>query len=433
LVWLALNSLERTPLRIALTAFGVAIATGALVSMVGFALGLQARAEEPFQKLELLNRIDVTRRRPASKMPAGGADGPPSGPVLDDDAVARLVAIPGVALAYPELHVDNVHIAGAPTPQTAPASGLPAEATRLRFVNEALIAGRYLQAGRKEVVLGDQLAKDLGFPSAADAVGRPLSLQVRGLNPANDGSFRIEQKRLEVEVAGVWQPVGGRDGFSSRELVMPLDLVKGLPGANTPSLLHQLVGGKNPPDIGFRRVVVRVGRPGDLFPVEKQIQDMGFHAETLLGRLKEMRTVFLLMDLVLTAVGAVALVVAGLGIINTLLMSVLERFREIGILKALGASDGDVRILFLAEAALVGLLGGTGGLVLGRAVSWVIEAIVNAMARSKGLDDVVVEFAFPGRLLGGAVLFALLVSLASGVYPASRAARVDPARALRGE
>jgi putative ABC transport system permease protein len=146
-----------------------------------------------------------------------------------------------------------------------------------------------------------------------------------------------------------------------------------------------------------------------------------------------MRKAFILMDLVLTAVATVALVVAGLGIINTQLMAVLERFREIGIYKALGASDGDVRLLFLAEAALVGLLGGTGGLVLGRVVSWIIEIVVNRLAQGEGIDEPIMAFAFPFRLLGGAVLFAVLVSLISGVYPAARAARVDPIRALRAE
>src|SRR5947207_3185303 len=122
---------------------------------------------------------------------------------------------------------------------------------------------------------------------------------------------------------------------------------------------------------------------------------MGFHTETLLARIKQIREAFLIMDLVLTAVGSVALVVAGLGIINTLLMAVLERYREIGTFKALGASDGDIRLLFLTEAGLVGLLGGLGGLVLGWVVSIILELVVNEYARRQGVHQPVMAFEFP--------------------------------------
>ena len=110
----------------------------------------------------------------------------------------------------------------------------------------------------------------------------------------------------------------------------------------------------------------------------------------------------------------------------------LERYQEIGIYKAIGASDHDVRILFLTEAALVGLAGGLGGLILARLVSWILQWGVNAYAMRQGVTGPLVLFDFPFWLLTGAVLFATLVSILSGLYPASRAARVDPIRALRG-
>jgi putative ABC transport system permease protein len=198
-------------------------------------------------------------------------------------------------------------------------------------------------------------------------------------------------------------------------------------------VLERLLHGRGAGGTGYGRVVVRVGRPADLFGVEERLQAMGMHTQTLLGQLKEMRTAFVIIDCTLAAVGGVALVVAALGIINTLLMAVLERYREIGAYKALGASDGDIRLLFLAEAGLVGLLGGLGGLLLGRVVSLLLEVVVNAIARNQGIEGQVMVFAFPWPLLASAVLFAVLVSVLAGVYPAGRAARIDPIRALRGE
>jgi putative ABC transport system permease protein len=435
LVCLALTGLRRTPLRVLLTAAGVAIATGALVSMVGFALGVQARVEEPFQKMELVNRIDVSARHVQAKqgedrqMPANT-----STPALDKEALGRIAALPGVALVYPELRLNSARIIHGDRSRTRAVAGLPRQASRLRFVSEALVAGRFFDTGSApQAILGTRLAHDVGFNSPAEALGASLTLEVKGLSPGGGRAFTFAEQRLTIEVVGVWDPPAGPHGFTSDGLLLPTDQMEGLPGVQADSALERLLHGWDSAGAGYGHVVVRVERAGELFAVEGRIREMGFRTQTLLGEVKEMRTVFLLMDTVLTAVGGVALVVAGLGIVNTLLMAVLERYREIGIYKALGASNGDIRVLFLAEAALVGLLGGAGGLLLGRVVSWVLEVVVNAIARSKGIDEAIMVFAFPWQLLTGVVLFALAVSILGGVYPASRAARVDPIRALRSE
>src|SRR5262249_26307610 len=157
------------------------------------------------------------------------------------------------------------------------------------------------------------------------------------------------------------------------------EIIQNLPGVQSESMLERFFQATPSSSGGYRRVVVRVFRAGDLLDVERKIQGLGLHTQTLLGQFKQLRTGFILMDLLLTAVGSVALVVAGLGIINTQLMTVLERIREIGTYKALGASNGDIRCLFLTEAALIGLLGSMGGLLLGRVVSWLIEVCVNSV------------------------------------------------------
>jgi putative ABC transport system permease protein len=427
LMWLALGGIRRTPRRVTLTACGVTIATGALVSMVGFALGVQARVEEPFQKMELLNRIDVSMTKPA--------EGEPSPPVLDDAAVQRIAGLSGVVVAYPEWRLAEVEVRLEERSAKAVADTLPRAAGSLRFVRDMIVAGRFFRSDdADEVILDRELVTALGFASPGEALGTTLTVEAKGLSPGPDRSFQFEERCLSLTVVGVWDPPsGGRHGYANQELLLPLERIRAMPGVQTQSALERLLSGRKEAAGSYPRVVVRVSRPGELFMVKDQLEQMGFRTQTLLATLESMRSAFLVMDFLLTAVGSVALVVAALGIINTLLMAVLERYREIGTYKALGASNGDIRLLFLTEAGLVGLLGGLGGLALGWVVSMVLELVVTEYARRQGVHQAVVAFAFPWYLLGGAVLFAVVISVLAGVYPASRAAQVDPIRALRGE
>jgi len=130
------------------------------------------------------------------------------------------------------------------------------------------------------------------------------------------------------------------------------------------------------------------------------------------------------------AVGMIAIVMASLGIINTMVMSILDRYSEISIMKAVGTRDRYVRRIFLFESSAIGLLGGVFGLGLGTAVSGLINRIVNYFLARQGVPFID-YFDYPWWLFAGAVLFSVAVSLAAGIYPAMRAVRVDPVRALR--
>jgi putative ABC transport system permease protein len=126
------------------------------------------------------------------------------------------------------------------------------------------------------------------------------------------------------------------------------------------------------------------------------------------------------------------LTVACIGIINTLVMAILERRREIGIMKAIGASDGDLRGLFFAEAGAMGILGGVFGTLLGWVIGRAINIGTNIYFRSIGIPPQKI-LTVPWWLVAAAILLALVVSLVSGLYPAARAAKLDPVQALRYE
>ena len=416
---LALEAARRTPLRVALTSLGVAIATGSLVAMVGFASGLQDQAEKPFEELDLMNRIDVSPARSDDDAPALGPVADPE--VLDDAAVQQIARIPGVVLAYPAVLLPAVELEWRGKTVSVIAGGLPRAAATLPFVGERLASGTFFtdETQREEILIDSDTAAEFGFEPPGASVGATVSVAVRGAEP------------FEAVVVGVWKPLPLVFGADRKWAVLPLDKAMSL----LPSRGSFL--GLQPGAAGFARtwpaVTVRTRDPLLVPEVEKAIEEMGFRARSLMTQMDRLRTFFLVIHVLLAVVGTVALVVAGLGIVNTLLMAVLERTREIGTYKAIGASDGDIRLLFLSEAAVVGVLGGIGGIALGRAVAWTIGVGVQIFARSRGVDRAIELFSFPGWLVVGALAFALAASLLSGVYPASRAAKLDPIRALRGE
>jgi putative ABC transport system permease protein len=417
---MALGGLRRTPLRTALTALGVAIASAALVTLVAFALGLQRQVETPFRMLALLNNIQVSPKDDGGAAP------------VDDAALARMGQLPGVAAAYPDIRVQGIHLRHGDKTAVGIGLGTPREISLFGVEQDLIVAGRFFrQDDQPEAVLGTQLIGNLGFASPEEALDKTVTLEAVGLASENAKSFTVERKQLAVRVVGVYRAPPLLPGPARQGVLLPIDLMKEVPGVRFQSALNAFKLGASAASAGYESATVRVSDPLDLDAVEKQIQEMGYKTRTVLSRLRHMRTFFLVLQVLLASVGTVALVVAALGIINTLLMSVLERYQEIGIYKAIGASDGDVFVLFLTEAAVLGLLGSLGGLLFGWLVSQGIEFGVNVYAQTRGVEDHLTMFAFPSWLLASNVAFTTALSVATGVYPAFRAARVDPIRALR--
>jgi ABC-type antimicrobial peptide transport system permease subunit len=191
-------------------------------------------------------------------------------------------------------------------------------------------------------------------------------------------------------------------------------------------------GALNPSDTeGYDSAIVRVDNPVALTAVRNRLKELGFASFSIVDQLEQFRTVFLIIDSVLGLLGGISLLVASFGIANTMIMSILERTREIGIMKAIGAEDREIKLIFFVEAAVLGLVGG----VIGVFAAWGIDAIANRLAYRFVLKpqgaSFVDFFSLPPWLTAGAILFALVVSILAALYPAARAARIDPVRALR--
>jgi putative ABC transport system permease protein len=241
------------------------------------------------------------------------------------------------------------------------------------------------------------------------------------------------QEKVQVEeftIAGVLRMPGKEDLLDRWEgWAGDVDLV--FPFETAESLFFQVVSS---PDQGLDRAVVMVDDEANVEEVAEKISGLGFQTFSLVEVVEKVRLNVLLMSFAMGFVAAVALLVADVGIINTMLMTVLERTHEIGVMKAVGARDRHIQLIFLVEGALIGLAGGALGLLFG----WLVSIPCNSYAQElmeKQTNSKIEEslFAFPLWLTVGMPLFAAMVSMLAAAYPARRAARVSPITALRHE
>ena len=251
-----------------------------------------------------------------------------------------------------------------------------------------------------------------------------------------EGSFlpfgvSIIPREKKVRVVGIVEsePFGGM-GMGRGRVFMPLRVAQKLNTMQQADLREMMRGSPELP--AYPAILVKVRNTKDVQPVEEAIQKMGFGAWSLLDATRNIRRFFAVLDLFLGIFGSLALAVASLGIINTLVMAILERRREIGIMKAIGASDRDVKKLFFVEAGAMGLVGGISGCLLGWAIGAAINFGTGIYLERQALPPEKVWSA-PWWLVLSAIGFSILVSLLAGLYPASRAAKLDPVQALRYE
>jgi len=441
----ALASLRKRRLRTFLTASGVMIGIGALVSMIAFGKGMQKNVTQAFKASDLFTTImvlpggaeppggDPDRQRPEAKERAR------PDAVLDDAAVAAVSRIPGVRMAYAD--VSFPAMVGFEGPgefrlvQVVPAAVAASSALKIKW-------GRAYAADDEDgVVVSRAFLRRLGMTDPAAAVGRTIrltsvSIDLSRLATLNLGSLfsggasPVAQTTYEFPILGITEGAafGGEVNMTESAVMIPpgpASRIKRLPFTSVWDLFRMRDG-----KIGYSAATVKLASLRDLDAVRTRIREMGFATFALADQFEEITRAFYFMDMVLAAVGMIAIVVAALGIVNTMVMSILERYREIGVMKAVGASDGDIKRIFFFESGAIGFAGGAAGCLLGWAVSLLINRVIDLYLARQGMPSVA-YFAFPFWIFLGAVGFAVLVSLASGIYPARRAARVDPVVALR--
>ena len=414
----ALRNLGRRPVRNMLTAGGVLIGIITLVAMVSFGVGVQKEVQRNFETIGLEN-IFVNPMYDEAALDSFDPFAPPKPQQpITPDIVAKLRAIPGVTAVTPQLQLPS----GVDLTMTLQDQSLPVRVSsdmgerNFQFggVNEPLAGQLFGDGENAGMVLTSGLADRLltGGQAYADLVGQTATLTVK--------LPRGESQTFTTEIVGV------RESFSSRTIDLGLDETAAILAwwYDRPNILAE---------DGYNMVVVRAQNLGMVTAVSEAIQELDLQAQSLETILDAANQVLSLLQALLGSVGALALLVAALGVANTMMMAIYERTREIGVLKALGAASGEIRLMFTTEAALIGLIGGVFGLILGTLLGRVVDWAAHRYLINQGVTGIGQLSVVPPWLAIGSLIFAALIGLLAGLYPAARAARLDPVQALRHE
>ena len=446
---LAGRNLREAVLRNSLTTLGIAVGVASLVAMLSLGVGLQRMATRRLKSSGLFDTVVVSSRRDLRAFNREQEINGPSAaesPDLDEAARQKIASIAGVVEAYPELRFvtevrfgDKAHLTMVSGMAFSSKDSDSFEGMQGRFFSSeeahevviqktfaAELLGRPLPRAPEELKVSDVAGPLLGKELVLRFAERTASS-----NAEDSASYSVIQRELPLTIVGVTDldPDSMRGSMRARVFLAQklLESLRPMQAFDTRDATRATSA-----EPTYSSLIARVAGASKVAPVEEAIKKLGFNTFSILDASKSMQRFFKILDMFLFIFGSLALTVASIGIVNTLVMAVLERRREIGIMKAIGASDEDVRGLFFAEAGAMGLLGGTLGVIFGWAIGKVIGIGTNIYLRNQGFppEDF---WAVTWWLVLFALGIAFLISLLSGLYPASRAARLDPVQALRYE
>ena len=435
LIQLIFDNLKRRKGRVVMTAVGVLIGTASIVLLVSLANGLQQSATSSLGNINDLTKIEVYPKYDETSMNmmrgGGGMGMPQVQTALTEQTMRDLAAIEGVTAVIPRSYVQG---------QVAMKFGKLENYSNIMGyglddldVLQPPLAGGTTAIGKGSAVIGSWAAQSFydpnwrpGMPEEAeqpDLVGKRMRLTLTKYT--NDGL--MVTKDVDITINGVLAETRSELDYS---MIVSLDDV---------TRWNEWFTGQriNRNRDGYESAMVRVDDVDRVLDVADIIDEMGFQTYTAQSFVEQIQGVFVIIQLIFGGIGAISLLVAAIGIANTMTMAILERTREIGLMKAIGASNRDVLIIFLGEAAGIGFIGGvlgtlTGWLV-GKALDMVMISVLTARAAESGATVPASIVYTPPLLAVFAIMFSILVGLFSGVMPALRAASLQPVMALKYE
>lgn len=397
LAQLSTRAFKTNPMRTWLTILGMGVGTGAVVVLVGLGFGLQQIILEQIVFGETLLSLGVssTGGENLKLTQETVAKFETNANVLDAAPMARFPAL----VTYKGL-TGNLFIQGI-------------EPAYIRYAGVTATAGDVFtdadEGNTNEIMLSPAVLKLFGIEDVDEFIGQKVKFRI--LVPSEENADEVNEVLIDKEytVKGITK----EEGVLYAMMMLPE--------------LRNHIGIEE-----FERIQVRVASNVALPVVEEELIASGYRVTALSKTVEQASKIFQGVQVVLATFGGIALLVSAIGMFNTMTVTLLERTKEIGIMRTIGASPSDIKWLFVTESIVVGFLGGVSGIVMGVAIGVVINVLLNLAAGQFG-GQAVTLFSFPFNFLVFIALFSAGVGYLTGIFPAKRAASLNPLDAIRNE
>lgn len=453
LLSMSASNLTRRKLRTVLTVLGVVIGTASIVVMVSLGLGLRKSSLEQIEESGGLTTIEVNNYNYgggyaiASSSDSSDSNEPQR---IDDAVVADMANIPHVELASPILEMSVLAKQGA-YEGWIQIRGMSAEMLRkldldvgegeippddgvLQLFYGNTVITDFYNAKTNEYYWETQVLPDVDLMNDPVFIIFDTDAYYSSQYPDENGQNVPPPKKYIIPTCGIM--AGGVDEYKGSYGWTVLADIKALEAQLRKVFKNKVIpgqptnkSGKPYKDLYYERVNIQVDSMDHVQEVQKAIEEMGYDTNSNAEWMEQTQSQMGMIQMVLGGIGAVSLFVAAIGIANTMMMSIYERTKEIGIIKVLGCDLRNIRTMFLLEAGFIGFFGGLVGLILSEGISIIINSVVN-----KASGGYYEQLSYiPLWLILVSLIFAVLVGMVAGFFPALRAMKLSPLAAIRNE
>ncbi len=429
---MALRNLWKRKLRTFLTILGVIIGTASIVVMVSIGIGMNESFQKQVEEWGSLQVINVYAAGSDRYYEEEEVQKDKKATEITTSTIEEFKKIPYVEAATPVMNEYICFVAGKYLTDASVQGIDPASMEAMGYKAEE---GRVLQEGdSKTLVFGADVINNFYNPKLSwrmryDSPSPEVDIfndKVMITTDWNYGTRDADKalKPIKAEVVGTLRS-GGSDGYFVFMPIKELEKIK-IEQAEYEAKKYKDRNAQKIKKGVYENAMVKVDNMNHVKEVQETIKDMGFRASSLTDQLETMKETTKMLRMMLGAIGAISLIVAAIGITNTMVMAIYERTREIGVMKVIGASLSDIKKLFLTEAAFIGFAGGLAGILVSLGASKIVN-IFAIRTNSNMLSSI------PVWLCGASLVFATLIGIAAGYLPAKRAMKLSALSAIKTE